>query len=125
MAKKAVLFFSIILFFFFISIAVQARDAAGVSPNEVIKSADGLKNIETLPGAEEIGLIASTIKSAAKTYQSVKSQVASAIGYCQKIIQSLKEFLEKIKSGGFKIKKYIEDKINFISKKYEINSPLT
>lgn len=125
MAKKVVLFFFITLFFSFISIAAQTRDAAGSSLNEAMESADNLKNIENLPGAEEIGLISSTIKNAAKTYQSFKSRIAKAIGYCQKIIQSLKESLEKIKSGGFKIKKYIEEKINFISKKYEINSPLT
>ena len=119
MAKKIVLFFFITLIFSFASAAVLAGDIEKDSLNEIEKASDSLKNIEKLPGAEEISLIASTIKNAATAYQSIKSQIASAIGYCQKIAQFVKESFKKIKNSGLKIKKYIEDKINFIENKIQ------
>lgn len=125
MAKKVVLFFFITLSFFFISIAAQAQNTAESSLNKIEKATDNLESIEKLPGAEEISLIASTIKNAAETYRSAKSQITNTISYCQKIIRSAKELLKKMENSGLKIKKYIKDKISLFSKKYGINSLLT
>lgn len=124
MAKKIVLYFFITLLFSFASITAQAQNITENPIKEVKKAADNLKNIENLPSADEIGIISSAIKSAAKTYQIIKTQITDQAGFFQKIVQSLKESWEKIIDGGFKIKNYIEEKIALISKKYEVNSLL-
>ncbi|MDP3057757.1 MAG: hypothetical protein Q8N37_04575 [bacterium] len=124
MAKKFVLYFFITLLFSFASIAAQARNITVNSLEEVKNTTDNLKNIENLPSADEIGIISSAIKSAAKTYQVIKTQITDQTGFFQKIFQSLKESWEKIMDGGLKFKNYIEEKIALISKRYEVNSLL-
>lgn len=124
MAKKIVLYFFITLLFTFISNAAQAQNIMINSLKEVKNATDNLKNVENLPSADEIGIISSAIKSAANTYQIVKSGITDQAGFFQKIVQSLKESWEKIMNGGFKIKNYIEEKITLIYKKGEVNSLL-
>jgi len=68
MAKKVVLFFFIILFFYFTSIRAVAQNIPENSFNEIKKAANNLKNVEKLPSAENIGLIASTIKNTTEAY---------------------------------------------------------
>lgn len=125
MAKRVVLFFFIILFFFFAFADVRAQNAAINSLNEVKNAADNLKNADNLPVMEDVGLIASTIRNAAETYQSIKTKIAATIQYGQNITRSIEETAKKIINDGYKIKKYIDEKINYFSVKYKINSPLT
>lgn len=120
MAIKIISFFIIILFSILISITVQAQDISADAFNNIKEKADSLKNIGKLPSAEDIGLFASTIRNVAETYQLIKSKIVNTINYCQNIIKSSKEIWEKIENGGIKIKKYIEDKIGLIYKKYSI-----
>lgn len=124
MAKKFVLYFFITLLFSFSFITAQAQNITVNSLKEVKNATDNLKNIENLPSADEIGIISSAIKSAARTYQLIKSQITDQAGFFQKIFQSLKESWGKIIDGGLKFKNYIEEKIALVSKRYEVNSLL-
>lgn len=121
MIKKIVLFFFAALFLSFFTVTAQASVIPENSLNEVRETADNLKNIEKLPIVEDIGLIAQTIRDAEETYRSIKAKFWSVIDYGRKIVQTTKEVLGKIESGGLKIKKYIEDKIDLITMRYEIN----
>lgn len=121
MLKKIILFFFVILLSFSISVSAQAQNTAENSINESGNATESLNNIEKLPTAEDISAIASTIKKAIETYQSLKIRVISLYNYFQMAYQSIKEAAEKIENGGRKTKEYIEYKLNRISKKHEIN----
>ena len=125
MIKKIVLAFLATLLFFFISPAVQAQNTVENSISKAGETLNDLKSFEKIPGAEEISLIAATIKKISTAYQTVKLQITNIIDYFQKIIQFSLETLEKIKNGGLKIKNYIENKISYISGKYEVKILLT
>lgn len=124
MAHKIILFFILILFFSFISVAVHAQNITADSLNNIKEKTDNLKNIKNLPSAEDIGLIASTIRNAAETYRSIKLKIINAVDYFQNIIKSIIKIWKKIKNSGIEIKNYIENKTDFISKKYSINLSL-
>lgn len=124
MAKKVFSFFFMTLLLFFISVAAQAQNTAENPLNKFEKTANNLKNIESLPVIKEVNSIALTVKDISAGYQYIKSRIAGAIDYYQKNIQTLKESLEKIKNDGLRIKKYIEDKINTIFKSYKTDLSL-
>lgn len=117
MVKKIVLSFFITLFFFN-TIAVNAQGAIENSIKQAEKTVDGLKNIEKIPIAEDVGWAVSTIKSSVVAYQTIKMQIIDFVNYFRKAIQFINEFLERIKD-------YVNDKIGYVSKKYEINPFLT
>lgn len=120
MLKKIVFFFFINLLLFFISTAGNEASAKENSINETLESSNYLTNIESLPIVQDIGLIALTIRSAAETYRSTMTKIDATIQYSQNILRSLKETSEKIKNGGYKIKKYIDSKIDYFSANYQI-----
>lgn len=120
MIKKNIL--SFFVFLFCISAGAQAQSTIENSIDEARGTVSDLKNIkEKLPSKEDIDTIASAIQKISAAYQSAKVQIANAIGYSQKLIQTFKETSEKIKNDILKIKNYINDKTGFISEKYGFN----
>lgn len=121
MAKKIIKFFFVILTVFFSFTSIPFAGAEELSIDKAKKTVESLQNIEKTPIIEDISLIASTVRSTQNTYRSIKTKISNAIDYGKKIVQTTKEVLGKIESSGHRIKKYIEDKIDLITLRYEIN----